>query len=171
MNTPTDSNALQNEPPPQVREIQGKWIVIAMFSFAVLATGTLWTYWKLHMMPFMPLQEVLIEQFPNSSPRVEGGQSKMHKDTPMLLRVVMRVEFDPELEKEAAETFVDRVSDAIKPHVEPNKWEELHVHLYQQEPEKELRQKTFERNWRADADQDSPGQTESDKSASKSRAS
>lgn len=149
MNTPIEPTPSLNEPALSGgREVEGKWIVIGIFAFGIVATSTLWIYWKLHMMPFMPLQEVLIEHFPNSSPRVEGGQHRMHKGTPMLLRVVMRVSFDPESETEAAETFVDRVSDVLKPHVEPNKWDELHVHLYQETPEDEIRQKTYELSWK-----------------------
>jgi hypothetical protein len=34
-----------------------------MFAFGIVATGTMWAYWHLHLMPFMPLQESLAAEF------------------------------------------------------------------------------------------------------------
>ncbi len=148
MNTPAESNVESNgSPQPEYREIQGKWVVLAVFGFGVLATSSLWIYWQLHMMPFMPIQEVLIEKFPNSSPRVNGGQERMHKDTPSVLHVAMRVAFDPENEEATAEAHVDKVEEVLKPLVEPDKWEELHVRLFHEQPEKGILKKTYKRIW------------------------
>ena len=88
--------------------VSGRWMVLGLIAFGVLTTGALWTYWNLHVGPFRPMQDALAVTFPHSSPRVDGGQRKMHKGTPKVLRVVMRVDFDPVLEPARGETVVDR---------------------------------------------------------------
>ena len=44
---------------PDDGTISGKSVVISMFVLAVVLIGALYTYWNLHLMPFMPLQEAL----------------------------------------------------------------------------------------------------------------
>ena len=65
-----------NAMPPTEKTISGSRLVIAMFGMAIVATGLLWFYWDLHLMPYMPLQEALAEEFEDSSPRVEGGAAE-----------------------------------------------------------------------------------------------
>lgn len=89
--------------------ISGRGMVLGMLAFGVLTTSSMWIYWTLHVGPFRPFQNALAAAFPHSSPRVDGGQRKMHKGTPKILRVVLRVEFDPVTESARGEQVVDLV--------------------------------------------------------------
>ncbi|MDA1015132.1 MAG: hypothetical protein O3A00_11855 [Planctomycetota bacterium] len=129
---------------PHARHISGKWLVLAMLGFGVVATTSLWIYWKLHLMPFMPLQEVLVKEFPDSSPRVDGGQRRMQDGSPMILRIVMKVAFDPILDEEPTAEFIAAVTQVVGDNLDLDEYDELHLHLYQLNPEGELRQNTFE---------------------------
>lgn len=137
-----DTAALHDN--PNARQISGKWVVLAMLGFGITATATLWIYWKMHLMPFMPLQEVLVEEFPDSSPRVDGGQRHMHKGSPMILRLVMKVGFDPILDRDASSEFIGKVAQVVGNNLDVSKYDEMHVHLYQLNPEGEMQQATFE---------------------------
>ena len=80
---------------------------MAMFSLGIVATGTLWFFWNLQLMPFMPLQDALVAEFEGSSPRVDGGRRKGQKGTPKILRVVMRVPFDPTSPEPSAQSQIE----------------------------------------------------------------
>ena len=72
--------------------VPGHWVVLGMFAFAIVLTGMLWTYTKLHNAPFIPLRRALAEEFTRAAaPRVEGGR---HRNGPMILRVIVKVEFN-----------------------------------------------------------------------------
>ncbi|MGV2336082.1 MAG UNVERIFIED_CONTAM: hypothetical protein LVR18_18880 [Planctomycetaceae bacterium] len=51
---------------PPGRRVSGRLIVASMFLLGICATSFLYTYWTLHLMPFMPLQESLVREFPGS---------------------------------------------------------------------------------------------------------
>lgn len=147
----TSETASQTAPPTShgadpVREVSGRVIVISLMLFGIAATSILWFYWSMHVLPFMPLQLALEEQFENSSPRVEGGQQKMHKRTPLILRVVMRVEFDPEADSEKSEERFQAVAAVVRQHADLLNYEFLEVHFYHPDPENELRQLTINRS-------------------------
>ena len=129
------------------KTISGRTVVICMFALAIFATGTLWVYWNLHLMPFMPLQEALVAEFDGSSPRVDGGRRKTHKGTPMILRVVMRVPFDPNDSsadiQSLIETRLNRTRELASDLVEIEKYDLLEVHLYEEEKEDAISQKSF----------------------------
>ena len=74
---------------------RGRWVVISIFLFAIALTATMWVYWRLHIGPFLPLQKKLADKWPDSRPQVQGGQRKIHKETPKILRVTMYIAFDP----------------------------------------------------------------------------
>ena len=143
--TPSDTTR-----PNPARTISGRTVVFGMFGFGALATLLLWYYWTRHLEPFMPLQLALAEQFENSSPRVDGGRRKTHKGTPRILRVVMRVDFDPTADDPATEQVVDerirRIADIAREHVSLQDYDLLVVHFYQPNPEGSLRQQRFERS-------------------------
>ena len=140
-----------NQEAPQDRTISGKVIVLSMFTLAIVATGTLWAYWSLHMLPFMPLQEALAEQFENSSPRVDGGRRKMQNSTPMILRAVMRVPFDPnDSSAETQDLIEDRITATMELAVRytpVNEYEILEIHLYMEKKEDAISQKTFSKTF------------------------
>ena len=81
--------------PPATRTISGRWLVIGMFAMGITATGLLYAYSTLHLGPFKPLQEAIVQEFPGSSPRVDGGKKRMQLDTPTILRILMKSEIDP----------------------------------------------------------------------------
>ncbi len=136
------------------KRVSGRLVVIAMFTLGIVATGILWTYWNLHLMPFMPLQEALSSEFEESSPRVDGGRRKIHKGTPMVLRVVMRVPFDPTVSDAETQTKIeerlDRTRELAIKHTAIDEYELLDVHLYFEPKEKEIRQKTFQKTLKSE---------------------
>lgn len=132
------------------KTISGSKLVLAMFGLAITATSILWFYWDMHLMPYMPLQEALATEFKDSSPRVDGGQRKIHKGTPMILRVVMRVPFDPTSSdidiQNQIESRIARTKELAISHTEIDKFQTLEVHMYFQPKEKTIKQKTFEKS-------------------------
>jgi hypothetical protein len=128
-----------------MRSLNGRGIVAAMFGFGIAATAFLFIYWNLHLMPFMPLQKAIVAEFPKSAPRVDGGQRKMHKGSPKILRVVMKVAFDPA--ETGADTvteltrYLDRIRVLAEKHVPLAEYEYLDVNLYYPIREKEIREK------------------------------
>ena len=138
---------MQSEDSKSLVTVSGRKLVMSMFLLAVVSTSVLWHYWDMHMMPFMPLQRTLAAEFEDSSPRVDGGQRKMHKGTPMILRVVMRVPFDPTatdietqnlLEQRLQKTQQLALADSGLP-----KYDLLEIHLFNENKEQTIRQKTF----------------------------
>ena len=120
-------------------------MVIGMLAFGLATTAGMWAYWTLHTGPFRPLQDAIAAAFPHSSPRVEGGQHKMHKGTPLVLRIVMRVDFDPVTEKSHGEEVVDSVEKIASQHINLAAYDELDVFLFQGVPEQEVRQQEYNR--------------------------
>ena len=57
--------------------LTGRKVVASMFLMGICATAFLYGYWTLHLMPFMPLQEAIVAEFPGSAPRVNGGTSPL----------------------------------------------------------------------------------------------
>lgn len=127
--------------------VSGRLVVVVMFLLGLTATGILWMYWHLHMMPFMPLQEALAAEFSESSPRVDGGRRKQHKGTPMILRVVMRVPFDPTAadaeNQDQIEARIERTRELAVRHAAIDEYELLEIHMYQEAKEDQIQQKTF----------------------------
>lgn len=109
-----------------------------MVTFGTIATFTLWVYWYYHSAPFIPLQKAISAEFPGSSPRVDGGQRKMHKGTPSELWIIMRVEFDVETDDATANAAVERVRQLVNEHLTTGEYEMLHVRLYRGDPEQYL---------------------------------
>ena len=94
-------------PGPRPRELSGRWVVIGLFAFAITLTVALWVYWKLHRAPFLQWEQFLAGEFQGSSPLVEGGQRKMHRGTPRILRITLKVDFDPQADERRAREFAD----------------------------------------------------------------
>jgi len=129
-----------SKPTTASRNRWGRWVVIAMLLFGVALTATTWVYWKLHVAPYLPLQKLLAEKYEGSRPRVEGGQRKMHKGTPRILRVTMQLKFDPEAKD--GQRRVDDFSRDVAAFVARNypelaDYEILELNLYWPRPETE----------------------------------
>lgn len=140
----TDTSPALEEPdraiaPPYRR---GRWVVTAMFLFAAVLTATMWIYWRMHIGPFLPLQRKLVEEWPDSRPRVQGGQRKMHRDTPRILQVTMYIDFDPTSStgKARAKQFSERVASFVVAH-EPTlpEYEVLEIRMLWEEREKAIK--------------------------------
>ena len=85
------------------------------------------------------------KEFPKSIPRVDGGQRKMRKGMPKILRAVLRVEFDPTTETAKGEETLARVEKIARQHIDLDQYEYLDVYLYEGVPEQIIREKEFER--------------------------
>lgn len=127
--------------------ISGRVVVVGMFLFAACATAVLAVYWYKHIEPFMPLQLAIEKQWEGSSPRVEGGQRKISKRTPKILRVTLRVPFDPNTEKneQLAQRRVRDIAVIARDHVPLDEYEILTVNFYQENPGKDLQRRTIEK--------------------------
>jgi len=120
--------------------VPGKWVVVSMFAFASLAVGVLWLYWSWHTAPFRPLQEALGREFPRSRPLVQGGQRKIHKETPAQLRIVMRIEFDPDADSDRTEELARQIASFAGEHHDLGLYDTIEIHLHWPEPEQEIKQ-------------------------------
>ena len=133
---------------PAKRAISGRLIVASMFLMGICATAFLYTYWTLHLMPFMPLQEALVKEFPGSAPRVNGGQKKMHKQTPLVLQVMMKSPVDPRSDKQddqaAIANLQQRVAAMVREQNPLPGLQQLELHVYHLVAEDEIRG----RSWR-----------------------
>ena len=127
--------------------VSGKAVVGAMFLFGIGSTLALYLYWKAHMTPFLPLQEALASEFSDSSPRVDGGQTRMQLNTPHILRVVMRVRYDPKADDDHTRAQLDRqisrIAEIAAEHLDLTEFDRLEVHFYMPDPESSLRQARF----------------------------
>jgi len=144
---PRRSAARPNAP----REFRGGWVIAAMFGFGVLTTAGLWVYWYLHLAPFRPLQAAVAAEFPDSAPRVEGGQRKMHKGTPRILRITLRVDFDPNTDDDRVETITAKLYELAGRYQDISSYDTLEMYLYQRIPEQETRERRVERVLKAPA--------------------
>ena len=144
---PTESapsqSALENSTPPE--GIPGRWVIAGMFAFGLLATGVLFAYWHFHTAPFQELQAALANEFPGCRPRVEGGQRKQHKDTPTVLRMILKVEFRPDQDTEKSEKMADRILELAAEHHDLTRYDLAEIHLYWPEREKEIHEHLIER--------------------------
>lgn len=169
-NVVEDSDDRVNEDLPSDRvatndsRISGRVLVVAMFLFGIAATATMWIYWNLHLTPFMPLQKALAAEFEDSSPRVSGGQRKISRNTPKIMRVVMRMPFDPTTDSEEirlrVDSVVQRIRELAAEHAQLGDYEILEVHLFQeiQHPsENEIRSDVIRRSIDAWQDVDADG--------------
>jgi hypothetical protein len=131
-------------------------VVAGMFAMGLLATGLLYAYWTLHLMPFMPLQEAIVAEFPGSAPRVDGGQRKSHQQTPTILRIVMKSENDPmadDPESVARMTALrERIAELVEQKVEFPGLDWIELHVYQLLQEKEIRERSYRLELRTDAE-------------------
>ena len=122
--------------------------IFGLFVFATLMSCALWFYWYLHTGPFLPLQRAIFRAIPKSYPHVEGGQRRMHKNTPKTLRVTMRVEFDPasDAEKPHVEEVFQQLVALAKQHIAFDSFDLFEVHLVLMRPEHAAKTLTITRD-------------------------
>ena len=121
------------------REFSGTKLVLGLFLFAAAMSSGLWVYWYLHTRPFQPLQFAIHQAFPKSYPQVQGGQLKMHKNTPRILRIMLKVSFDPKPREadEQVAAMVEQLEQLARKHIDFDNYELLEIHLIQRRPEHE----------------------------------
>jgi hypothetical protein len=112
--------------------------VFTIFAFAVVVISAMWVYLDRHTAPFRPLRRALATEFQDSAPKVEGGQERMSKNTPVTLRIIMRVEFNPNKDPVQAKEFATRVFNFSREHHDLSKYEVVEVHFFFLDPEKQI---------------------------------
>ena len=130
------------------RSLRGPRVVLGMFLFASLISSGLWIYFELHTRPFRELTDQLGETFPHSSPRVEGGKAGLHKQTARVLRIVMRISYNP---YEDEQRFLKQQSEILSIASQKkrlNQYDECEIHLFYQPAElkAQVRSVTIERS-------------------------
>ncbi len=123
----------QTTNPPQFKTISGRWVVIALLGFGILATAALWIYSKMELAPFVPLLKAIRAEFPESKAQVKGGR---HKREPPLLRVVMQVDYTPVESDERVQKMFQRVVALVKEHLDLSQYENFELHVVHYIPEK-----------------------------------
>ncbi len=126
---------------PGEREIPGRWVVVGLLLFGVVMTGGMWVYWKLHLGPFLPLQKALFEAYPHSAPQVAGGR---HKDSPLILRVVLNVPFTPRRDSPEIRGMIERIIELARQHQRLGDYEILEMHFVHSIPERLAERLTVE---------------------------
>ena len=145
-NSDPASHASENPP----REFSGSKLVVGMFLFAAMMSSGLWVYWYFHTLPFQPLQLAIARAVPKSYPLVQGGQRRIHRDTPKVLRVTLRVDFDPASDesKPRVDDLVTRIAELAKQHIDFGSYRLFEVHLVQMRPEHSASMQTITREVR-----------------------
>lgn len=131
LNDPTAST--QN----RIRTISGKRLVLGLFVFGACCTAGMGLYWKLHLEPFYALQRALADEFPKSSPRVDGGRQK---NSPMLLRVSIQVKFPPREDDPRVEPIFQRMQELARQHTDLSRYAMLELYIVYRPPERPTEQ-------------------------------
>jgi hypothetical protein len=113
----------------------GAWVVLGLLVFGCLLIGVLWFYTVLHTGPFQELRNAIDSEFPDSSPQVEGGQRKIHKGSPKILRITLRVHEDPRHDDQRVGEMVERLVSLAEQHHGLGGYEILDVYLVWFRPE------------------------------------
>lgn len=124
--------------------VRGPIVVAGMLVFGLIASGSLWTYWSYHTAPFIPLQVAIAEEYAGSAPRVDGGHRRLHRGTPKLLWVVMRVDFNPKDDAAHAREVTERVVQLAGDSIDMTGFEQLNLRQFFGEEEKQLHRVDFE---------------------------
>ena len=115
--------------------IPGRWVACGILCLGLVSTTTLWLYTDLHTAPFLTLRDAIHDEFGSSAPQVEGGQRKIHRGSPKLLRVTLRVDWDPQKNDEKVARMVSRLVELAEKHHGLADYDQLDVHLVWFRPE------------------------------------
>lgn len=108
-----------------------------MVLFGLLMTGAMFLYWELYTAPFRPLQTAIAKAFPDSSPQAVGGRYKSHRpNTPAILRMIVRVKWDPRENDVQARKMVNDLEAIARQTVDRTAYDELEIVLMHRRPEK-----------------------------------
>lgn len=141
---------METQPPVHpARTVSGRLVVGILFAFGIAATAGIWTYWKLHMAPFMPLQKALAAEFEKCTPRVDGGWTKSDdKKTPPTLRIILRLPYPPDERDVRIPATIERIIALAREHIDLATYDALEIYLVHYPPEKAPQQYEFKRKIR-----------------------
>lgn len=127
------------------RTVSGKWVVLGMIGFGLIATGAIWVYAEIELAPFQPLAKAIKAEFPGSHPHVKGGAPR---NKPPLLRIIVEVDFTPTPGDSRVAQIADRVIALAKQHVKLGDYEDFELHVVRYVPEKPPERVTIEKKIR-----------------------
>lgn len=141
---------------PNERTVSGRWLVVGMFVMGITLTGLLYAYSKLHLGPFRPLQDAIVSEFPGSAPRVDGGKKKPSKNTPTILRILVKTEIDLLAKTEESEqklTFMrKRIGELALEKAPLPDLSLLEIHIYKLLKEDEIHKRSYRMDVKAGTD-------------------
>jgi len=120
----------------QVAVVRGAWVAVGILVLGLVFTAVLWWYTDMHAGPFRELRDAIHAEYPGASPHVEGGQRKIHKGTPKILRITLRVEDDPRSDDELVSQKMDRLVSLADRHHGLRKYDRLDVYFVWYRPER-----------------------------------
>ena len=112
---------------------RGTLLVLAMFAFGGTATAGLFAFWSARTAPFASLSGRIAAEFPDSSPRVEGGRRRDEPDA-TVLQVMMRVPFDP-ADDTAVEGLLSELATLVASSAFAGRYDRLEAHLRRDGPD------------------------------------
>ena len=116
--------------------ISGKWVVLGLLCLGLAGSSVMWVYWYWHLSPFFPVTKAISDEFPKSAPRVEGGREKK---SPMKLRVIMQVRFEPKKELPEVRHIARRVVEITREKISLEPYEIFDLYLVLREPEQPVK--------------------------------
>ena len=102
--------------PDESPRISGVGVASGLLLLGVVFTLALWLYTEVHTGPFRDLRDAIHSEFPRSVPLVEGGQKKMHKGTPRILRITLQVHSAPREDDKLVTGMSDRLVSLSEEH-------------------------------------------------------
>lgn len=128
-------NRAAGDTPVEEPGISGVWVALGLLLLGLVSTSVLWVYAELHSGPFRGLREAIHSEFPRSAPQVEGGQRKIHKSSPRILRITLQVQEDPHEDDRRVGRMVDRLVSLADEHHGLGDYDLLDVYLVWFRPE------------------------------------
>lgn len=129
------ANGPEGEAAVESERIPGAWVALGILVLGLLFTATLWWYTDMHAGPFRGLRDAIQSEFPAAVPQVEGGQRKIHRETPKILRITLRVKQDPREDDRHVARMVDRLVVLADEHHGLAGYDLLDVYLVWYRPE------------------------------------
>ena len=117
--------------------MSGRWVACGILGLGLISISTLWLYTDLHTAPFLELRDAIHSEFASSAPQVEGGQRKIHRGSPKILRVTLRVDWDPLGNDDKVALMMSRLVELAEKHQGLATYDQFDVHLVWFRPEQE----------------------------------
>jgi len=127
-----------HDPDSQPKLIRGRTIVLGLFIFGLLMSGSLYLFQAVNTFQFADTQNALAKEFPDSRPRVEGGRLKGKQIHPATFRTTLAVSFNPHEEDVRIQKMADRIMEIASQNLNLNEYEQAELHFYQAIPEQKI---------------------------------